>query len=767
MLKEILLITNVGRFELAKPTQSAGLGHCTLIFGENGWGKSTFADILRSLTTNNPAILTGRKTLAADGPLKVVLRFSKQNSIFENGEWAGARPKIAVYDSAFINDNVFSGDIVSADHLKAQYGLVVGEEGVKRVRRIVELDEENRENNKAIKENESKLVTMLRSIGLPKMALKDFLNIGVREDIVAAIAVQETKVQQIQRAGELKAAGEPSFFPVPTETVKFRDLLSGSIDDVATDALVRVREHIAAHECSSIETESDVSHESWIEGGVRFVTDQNCPFCGQILTDRTLVDAYKNYFGAIYKEMALAVKKGRDILERYSSGDFKTALTTLAEQNSVHYRYWYEVGKLTPPESSNIEIVIDEMEQAAANVYVQFVRKQENLVEAVADAEATASLAAWDAGRMKVVELNEKIEEFLASVKALKVSIDPTLLPSLEHELTLLRATQRRFEPDILALVGSLEKCSTQKKIIAKELADERKALSEYGRSITNDLGREINSYLERLAANFRIDYREPNYQSKEPSASYSILIKEVPVSPRNAELDKPSFRNTLSAGDKSTLALALFLARTNADPNLADTIVVLDDPFTSLDTSRRQFTAIETRRICSRALQTIVLSHDKNFLRLLWHKIDRSKISSLAFQSGARGMSTIAPFDIEAATLPRHITERIEIEEFLQGEKHEPKYIRTRLRTVCEDFYRKGDPSMFSEAASFEEIIRRLQEAPADHPYKSALDDLRDINEYSRGENHAEDFCNPSEETSVEELREFCRRVIELTRGF
>ena len=40
-------------------------------------------------------------------------------------------PRVAVYDSAFINDNVFSGDIVSADHLKNQYGLVVGEEGVR------------------------------------------------------------------------------------------------------------------------------------------------------------------------------------------------------------------------------------------------------------------------------------------------------------------------------------------------------------------------------------------------------------------------------------------------------------------------------------------------------------------------------------------------------------------------------------------------------------------------------------------------------------
>ena len=69
-----------------------------------------------------------------------------------------------------------------------------------------------------------------------------------------------------------------------------------------------------------------------------------------------------------------------------------------------------------------------------------------------------------------------------------------------------------------------------------------------------------------------------------------------MPPRTTSENLSEPSFRNTLSAGDKSTLALALFLAKLNADPALNETIVVLDDPFTSLDSFRRQFTAIEIR---------------------------------------------------------------------------------------------------------------------------------------------------------------------------
>ena len=134
--------------------------------------------------------------------------------------------------------------------------------------------------------------------------------------------------------------------------------------------------------------------------------------------------------------------------------------------------------------------------------------------------------------------------------------------------------------------------------------------------------------------------------------------------------------------------------------------------------------------------------------------KIEHDTIKSIALQTGAPGMTTFAPFDIEAATQPRHVTERMEIEEFIEGEPNAPNYIRTRLRTLCEDFYRKGDPALVHDAASLEEIIRILDTAPAVHPYKGALEDLRDINEYSRGDSHAAVAGNPSEETTDEELK-------------
>ena len=766
MLQEIRFIQSIGRFEEAKPLHGVRFGPCTLIFGENGWGKSTVADILRSLTTNNPAILAGRTTLDVSAPQKAILQVAGQNAVFQDGAWTGPRPRIAIYDSSFINDNVYSGDIVSAEHLKNQYGLVVGEEGVSRVRRIVELDGDNRDNNKAITDTENELKALMRAVAPPAMQLDAFLALPSRDDIDEAIVAQDFKVQQARRAKELKAAAEPAAYPVPTETDKFGSLLHGSINDVAADAVARVRAHIAAHQHHTGETA--IPHESWLEAGMAFTGSEDCPFCGQQLADRTLIDAYRDIFSETYKQLGQAVQSAVATLTRYKNGDFRQAAAITEKQNGHQFRYWKDAGQLTPPDIEPAGGAIKRMEQAATALLDLFAEKQANLTAAIPAGRTAQALADWDAGKTYFANTNAVIDGFNGRVRTLKDSIDPAALPGLGNELKALQAQKKRHENETRAVASRLNGLKQKKKDIAAEKGRIRKELDDHGRTITADLGTAINSYLKRLNAGFRIDYREPDYRGKEPSASYSILIREVAVAPRSGagEIDKPCFRNTLSAGDKSTLALAFFLAKANADPNLAQMIVVLDDPFTSLDHFRREFTANEIRKLCSSALQVIVLSHEKTFLRLLWDKIDHEKIASVALQAGAPGITAIAPFDIETATQPRHVTERTQIEEFAEGEQHEPKYIRTRLRTVCEDFYRKGDPGLFRQAASLEEIIRVLDGAPDDHVYKGALNDLKEVNEYSRGDHHAALPGNPSEDISIEELKHFCRMVLELTRG-
>ena len=167
------------------------------------------------------------------------------------------------------------------------------------------------------------------------------------------------------------------------------------------------------------------------------------------------------------------------------------------------------------------------------------------------------AIKAWHEGRKEIIRHNRIVDELVAESGLSRESVDETRLPTLEEELKSLQATKRRHEPETLAAIQELEDHKATKVKLAEDKAGEKQKLNEHGRAITRTLGKTINSYLSRLNAGFKIDYKEPNYRGKEPAASYQILINDVPVPPRRTDenLAEASFRNTLSAGDKSTLA--------------------------------------------------------------------------------------------------------------------------------------------------------------------------------------------------------------------
>ena len=76
-----------------------------------------------------------------------------------------------------------------------------------------------------------------------------------------------------------------------------------------------------------------------------------------------------------------------------------------------------------------------------------------------------------------------------------------------------------------------------------------------------------------------------------------------------------------LSDGDRSTLALAFFLAKLDLDPDIQEKIIVFDDPLSSLDKSRRNKTINILIRQSEKAKQTFILSHNDSFVFKIYEK--------------------------------------------------------------------------------------------------------------------------------------------------
>ena len=130
MLKKIISVRNVGRFISSAYSGVPAYLKTTLVLGGNGFGKTTLCSILRSLATNDPAIIIGRTRLGALGAPEVELLFDSGNVTFRNGAWNVGFPELLVFDGTFIAENVHAGDVVDIEQRRNLYRVIVGKEGV-------------------------------------------------------------------------------------------------------------------------------------------------------------------------------------------------------------------------------------------------------------------------------------------------------------------------------------------------------------------------------------------------------------------------------------------------------------------------------------------------------------------------------------------------------------------------------------------------------------------------------------------------------------
>lgn len=770
MLKKVLKVRNVGRFETVTSIGRSNFSKLNLIFGENGWGKSTLADILRSLDQNRPEILIGRKTLARSGDQEVRLlvgtNHGQHEVIFNGHEWTGTTPSITIFDQQFINENMHSGEVVTHDHLKHQYGLVIGDDGTKIVQNIQQKEIEERSAKESLQQSELELKSILTNLNLPNMNVDDFAKLDPLKNPEAAISNKQVELKRACDSQAIMVATLPNPLPLPTESEEFESILFRSLETVTKEVRRRLQKHIEDHHIE--DSDQTISHEGWLQQGLTFLADDNCPFCGQHLKDRELVDLYSEYFSTEFAELANRVHRSRQTLGRYNNGDFRHPFTTAinanesAIQNLSNLTSEQFLGTVAPEE------IISSFEEAGLTIDSAFQIKQRDLASKVDFEPLLEALSIWKNIRSLIETYNSAIENYNSKIKKIQDELKKAGNNSelIFRDLAVLNARVKRYECDVEQKVTQRNALKQKVAGLVTKKTSFREQLKNYSETIIADIESEINTHLADMGAGFSIDYKPTNFRGAEPAAKYEIRINDIPVPLRANDETSPSFPNTLSTGDKSALALAFFLATVNAEKNISDMIVVLDDPFTSMDIFRRRFTANQIKLLADKAKQVIVLSHEKSFLRLLWDISDCTDIASLAIQTGAPGQANFIHMDIETETDSRQKTDRDKIHQFFLNTEGDVGTIRSLLRSVLEGFYRNVDPSLFNNDDLLVTIINKINDKPDDYLYKSALDQLNDINEYSRVTHHAEVSGSGEETTSTEELRTCCRKVLDLTTG-
>ena len=303
MLDRIELIQGVGLLHDAngKPHTCK---RATLIYADNGRGKSTLATVLRSVATGDSTLIAHRKTVDGVLPPKVALQFSNGYKVnFSANKWSESRPEILVFDADFVERNVHSGGTVNTGHRKNLLEFALGEAAVVSRTAVEQATADAKVATEKVQSLTGQLSGHHTGLTLPQFeALTKVVEVDVE------VAALQKRAFAASNAAAIIAKPVPTTAPEPV--FDFDSLfvaLESSLKNVHADAERVVREQV--------EKLGGGIAESWLSQGQHLGDAESCPYCGQATTDLDLIRAYQTHFDEAYAALKVKVAGLRNIAE--------------------------------------------------------------------------------------------------------------------------------------------------------------------------------------------------------------------------------------------------------------------------------------------------------------------------------------------------------------------------------------------------------------------------------------------------------------------
>lgn len=733
MLTRIISIKNVGRFRNSAAQPNPAFGRRTFVFGANGYGKSTLCAVLRSLGTSDPALITGRKTLGAVADPEIDLLFAAGNRRFQNGAWSAAEPLLSIFDGTFVAENVHSGDVVDINHKRSLYRIIIGRAGVHLAEQEQNLSERARAKQAEITAAERAVQAFVPA----GYQIPAFVALEADADVDQKIGAQEAAVGALRQAEAIRVRPLLSTLPDLEISPTLEQLLARSLAELEGAAEEQVRTHIARHGMER-------GGQRWLTEGLAFNAEDECPFCGQGgVGELALVQAYRAFFGEAYRELRDEIDRTREDTLRPLAGAARAAIRTTIAQNVAGAEFWARHCAVDPAALVSVDEALVDLESAHDQLADVLGRKSNAPLHViVGDPSLETAGAALARARDAIGVYNAAVRAANAMVQQCKDATAGGDLPQAEAILAALKAKKQRHTPEAIIACDAHRLRVQEKAQLEAQKTAVRTQLEAHTRGVVQPYQARINFFLDRFNAGFRIVQTAHGYPGGIATSSYQIQINNtaVDLGDGRTPADRPSFKNTLSSGDRTTLALAFFLAGLESEPDLANRVVVFDDPFNSQDAFRRRHTIYEILRVAGDAAQVIVLSHDPLFLQQIWDKCTPADRVSLQIAHHNTTGSKIASFDLANACRGRAQQELDDLLAFRATGAGNLREIIKKLRVVIETYMRSTYPGSFDPNDNYGAILNKMRAAGAQHPAHADYADLDRINDYTNDYHHGED---------------------------
>lgn len=753
MIKRIKTLKRVGRF--IELQSAAGADHdfdkFNIVFASNAAGKSTLCDVLRSMSTGDAAYIVGRKRLDAGSEPEIVVCLdgptSQQVVRFQNSTWANqaSSPKIHVYDDRFVAENVLVGHHINVDQRRNLYGLVIGARGIALKQAVDDAEAQLTVAGNNVRGAEASLTRMLP----PDYSIDSFRTLSVVADVDQQIkATKEllaSAAQTKSKADAIRLRQSLREVPIPEIPGNLAEVLATSLDQAALIAEQKIREHLAIHA-------SGLSID-WLGQGHRAKRGEGCPHCGQSMQGLEILQAYNAFFsGELQSQEAARAALRTAVTQDFGEGAgnrIREAITSHETERS-----WWSDGAgfvftLPPcPDESSIQEAHSATKQAILGALD---RKQANPAASTALTPSEQQVIdTWIAIGARLTQYNADLQAINTTLTQKRAEAGSINLVPLQQALATLDASKRRHQQEVVDAFVTHDaavraKADAQR---TKQIANE--ALRDQANGLFEKYGERINELLELFAARFRIVCGGNNnnfvtFGGGQPSGQLAIEIlgQKIATSPADAaDPARPSLANTLSGGDRSALALAFFLAKVEQDSDLAECVVVFDDPFNSQDRSRQSRTIERIHALARSSKQVFVFSHDLDFARAVTEiqgvRTRTYKLDPLADRT------TLECKELDMLPSRAYETKYSLLTDFITNPGsygNQLNAIAGTLRTILEEYLQLKFPlSWVAGRDWFGTMIGKIRDATGDDPLvrcQGLIGELAQVNEYSQRFHH------------------------------
>jgi wobble nucleotide-excising tRNase len=643
MLTKIQSIDNIDPFPANMwPETDLEFKKINLIYGFNGSGKTMFSNFLRLFSASEDT-----------SEIEVILKSNQLKPIAIDMAWDGnsiksfaAKKKMYTFNANFISEHVyngtaskvkkFRGDIVTPDKLKNPIiNKLENEIEEASLRKINIQDALIAVNNlsKSINGRVSEILnTKIKGSRIPRgLDITNRANIpdqspqGTLEEIESELNEHFRRYEIELMKTELNndiAILESLYWQPININYDFREFLERNLTQ---ETLRAISYKITIFKNINLK---HYSIQQWLEDGILLLQSAispKCPLCNSKLDNiDEIINDYITFFGVEYIKLQEDLLKAKIDLEK-SKLSMTNCLNNMRILTNIVNKYQI-INKLSRENRKSLDGISAES-LSASIVHIQELVSKKNVNYIVQLSDQDIEI---------ISSLNEKVKiynQFIQEVIAIK-KIILKLLSEDKYSAEDTRSTLRRYFWKLFDLEARAELINGVRK---NDYSSEIESSGiEYCRFLLSELDK-ISAYIDKS----KVELNELLVKVGQESQYVNYFLRELAITNFNIKIgekdgdeievhyssgiQKRGINNSLSEGEKNTLAFAYFLSKINYEvidnvhDELEEYILVIDDPVSSLDENRLFNTALLIKNIfVGKTKQLFVLSHNLIFLKYL-----------------------------------------------------------------------------------------------------------------------------------------------------